>query len=321
MNLVIDLSNITRVPDVQEFMGFTPWSIVYMHVHFWVFTPLSVIGNLIVITTSLKYDSLKMDKISSMLLEHLAAADIILAVVGCLPRYVTFTAKNWVLGKAACILTLYFRNVGGSSEILILASISLYRAVMLKNPFLLRSISTTKLKIAVSSIWFFSQIPAIISYATSSVVYYEPKKLACTSSAYTETSSFSLVVVGLVILLGGPMICIIGSNISILAASIRYKYKRKAARMMNCSTVDDSNMKAITTVSIVCLVFLFSWTPFVVRVIAEGLKFALPSWFFVFQAHFLLLSVAFNPIIYTVTNRSFRDILRTKVFGVILNRT
>ena len=318
MNLVIDLSNNTKYPDAPEYIGFTPWSTAYTHLHFWLVQSMALTGNSIVIYTSVKLGSLNMDSISSVLLENVAVADIILAVIGGWPVYITFCAKRWVLGKAGCILALYLTNVGGTAEILILAVISLYRGMMLKDPFLFRGVSTVKIKIGLLLIWLISLTPAVISVSTSSTVYYEPKKLSCTSSAYTSPSTFIIVALGLGILIGVPMICILVSNTFMLVASIRYK--RRSTRMRSGTGEDDGNMKAVVTVNVVCWLFIFSWSPFVVRILCDATGVPLPVWFFIFQAHFLSLNIVLNPIIYILTNRSFRDVVKKRVFGVIFAR-
>ena len=316
--LVIDLANDTKYPDVHEYFGFTTWSTAYIHVHFWLVQPLALVGNSILIFTSAKYGSLNMDRLSSILLENLAVADIILSVIGGWPVYITFVARHWVLGKAGCIIALFLTNVGGTAEILILAVISVYRASMLKDPFLFRGISDTKIKVGLCLIWLISLTPALISIVTGSLVYYEPKKLSCTSSAYTSSSTFVVVLLGLGILIGIPMICILVSNSFMLVASIRYK--QRMARMRSGSEEDDGNMRAVITVNIVCWLFLFSWSPYVVRIVCDASSVPLPIWFFIFQAHFLSLNIVFNPIIYTLTNKSFRHAVNQRVFGVVCAR-
>ena len=314
MHIEVDLSNNTKYPDVQEYLGCTPWSTAYIHTHFWLVQSLSLIGNSVFLYLSVRNRSLSVDRITSTLLENLAIADLILAVIGGWTAYITFTAKSWVLGKVWCVLALNLLYIGGTAEILILATISLHRASLLKDPFLFAGISTKKIRIAICVIWITALIPALSSLIAGSVVYYEPANLACVSSIRTSTSTSVIVFALLFLLMGVPLFCILASNVYMLFVSIRYNRKSRAR---SSSAEDDNNMKAVLMVSLVCWLFLFSWSPYMVKVVCDAFGVDLPLWFFIFQAHFLSLNLVFNPIIYTFTNRSFREAIKKRMFRAL----
>ena len=317
MQIIIDLSNNTKYPNIDEFFGFAPWTLVYIHLQFWISFPASLIGNSIVIYTSLKFHSLNMDRISCALLENLAAADLVLVIVGGCSIYSTVLAKRWVLGKVGCIITFYLTLIGGGCEIFTLATISLYRAVLLKNPFFFRGMSQSKIRVGLVCLWLAGSIFPLICFFLESIIYYEPKEMSCTSSAYAMAGlDWYYLVVGLLFVL--PMLVILASNTVMLIVSIRYR--RRMARMSSSDAADTSNMTAVLTVTCVCWLFMISWLPWIIVILCESYYGVdLPIWFSIFQQHLLGFNVVFNPVIYTLTNKSFKAVLKKKVYGPILS--
>ena len=78
-----------------------------------------------------------------------------------------------------------------------------------------------------------------------------------------------------------------------------------------------ANINALITVGCVCWMFIISWIPYTVRILAQGQSVILPKWFYIFQAHVLRLNVVMNPIIYTCTNRSFKTCVKERILGKI----
>jgi hypothetical protein len=315
MQIVVDLYNNTRYSDVHDFFGFAPWTVVYIHLQFWFTVPTSLIGNTIVVYTSLRYKSLNMDRISCALLENLAVTDLILVIVGGLPIYCTFCAKRWILGKVGCVLTFYITLIGGTCEIFTLAAISFYRAVLLKSPFFFRGTPTYKVRIGIVFLWIISTPVSLISLVSESTIYYEPTEMSCTSSVYSMAEAPLYVLTGLLFVL--PMLIILISNIIMLTVSIRHK--RRMSRMSSSVSEDDGNMRAVLTVTCVCWLFMISWLPWMIRILCGSWSISLPDWYFIFQAHVLTLNVVFNPIIYTFTCKSFKDVVKKRVFGSVIS--
>ena len=71
---------------------------------------------------------------------------------------------------------------------------------------------------------------------------------------------------------------------------------------------------ALVTITIICWTFVISWLPFVIKVILTSAMDTVPPWIYVFQIEMLGLNVTLNPVIYTLTNRRFRDFLVRTVF-------
>ena len=133
--LTVDLTNATKYPDIDEFFGFTTVSLIYMYIASTVPDTIAIVGNVIVLYTSLRYKAFNLCKITMTLLENLAAADLIFIVVGLLPMDLVIFTKTWTFGKAVCAINGFFTVIFGAAEIYILVSISCYRLARLKSPF------------------------------------------------------------------------------------------------------------------------------------------------------------------------------------------
>ena len=58
-----------------------------------------ILGNSIVLYGSRKYQAINIDKISIMLIEHLATAEILILVLHNLPIFLSLIFKEWILGE------------------------------------------------------------------------------------------------------------------------------------------------------------------------------------------------------------------------------
>jgi hypothetical protein len=219
------------------------------------------------------------------------------------------------LGKVGCALTFYITLIGGTCEIFTLAAISFYRAALLIVPFFFRGTEIDKVRKGIVVLWIASTLPSLASFLSKHTVYYEPIELSCTSIDYSmaEAPLYGLIAVVFVL----PMLIILISNIIMLIVSIRHR--RRMSRMSSSVSQDDGNMRAVLTVTCVCWLFIFSWLPWLIKVLCGSSDVDLPDWYFIFQAHILTLNVVFNPIIYTYTCKSFREVLKNRVFGTILS--
>ena len=306
----VDLTNATKYPDIDEFFGFTTVSLIYMYIASTVPDTIAIVGNIIVLYTSLRYKSFNLCKVTVTLLENLAAADLLHVVVGLLPQDLLIFTKTWTFGKALCAINGYLTLIFGTAGIYILVIISIYRLALLRNPFWLSGQDKWKLKLLMTALWFMASIPTLYAILSNSTVYYDPYVFSCVSSGYSEDGFIVFILA--FIFLGIPILLIIICNIKILIIAVQYKKKMSRERGLSCS-----NINALITVTCVCWVFIVSWIPYAVRILAEAQSTDLPKWFFIFQPHVLRLNVVMNPIIYTCTNRSFKTCVKEQVLGKI----
>ena len=307
--LTVDLTNATKYPDIDEFFGFTTVSLNYMYIASTVLDTIAILGNIIVLYTSLRYKAFNLCKTTVTLLENLAAADLLHVVVGFLPQDLIIFTKTWTFGKAICGINGYFTFVFATAGIYLLVTISVHRLTLLRNPFWLLGQDKWKLQFFMAGLWSLTLIPTIFAILSNSNVYYEPVVFSCVSSAYPKNEYILFILI--LILLGVPFILIVFCNIKILIITVQYKKKMSRERGVNYRSIN-----ALKTVTCVCWVFIMSWIPYAVRILAKAQSVQLPKWFFIFQQHVFRLNVVLNPMIYTSTNRSFKACVQEHVLGI-----
>ena len=259
----VDLTNATKYPDIDEFFGFTTVSLIYMYIASTVPDIIAIVGNIIVLYTSLRYKSFSLCKITVTLLEHLAAADLLHTIVGFLPKDLVIFTKTWTFGKVLCAINGYCSLIFGTAGIHVLVIISIYRLALLRNPFLLSGQDKWKLQLFMAALWFMASIPTLSAVFYNSSVYYDPYQLACLHSGYSEGGIIIFILV--FIFLGIPILLIIICNIKILIIAVQYKKKMSRERGLRFS-----NMNALVTVTCVCWAFIISWIPYAIRILAEA---------------------------------------------------
>ena len=307
----VDLTNATKYPDIDQFYGFTTVSLIYMYIASTVPDFIAIVGNIIVLYTSFRYKSFNLCKITVTLLEHLAAADLLHVVVGLFPKdLVILFTKTWTFGKVLCAINGCCTLIFGTAGIYILVIISLHRLKLLSDPFWLSVQQRWKLQLFMAGLWSIASIPSLSIIFSNSTIYYDPYHCSCNNSGKSENDYFTFILA--FVFLGIPVLLIIICNIKILIIAVQYK--RKMFRERGASS---SNINALVTVTCICWVFIISWIPYAVRVMAETQSAQLPKWFFIFQAHVLRLNVVMNPIIYTCTIRSFKACVKERVLGKI----
>ena len=88
--------------------GYLPWTeveVIFLGMYCTTATVLGIIGNSIVIYSSVRYSAVKLDRISLIFTQHLALADILYILLVVFPRCTTFFAGQYVFGTGYCFLT------------------------------------------------------------------------------------------------------------------------------------------------------------------------------------------------------------------------
>ena len=273
--------------------------IIPLWIYCFIIILLSLVGNSTVLYSSLRYNTIKLDQISVLLVRNLAAADLIYTVLIVLPILVTYSAGGWVLGEGWCWAMSQLTFIPGTVNTLTVLAITLYRLKILVSPF--SHISLTSGKLLVGLIWLTSLLGTILSLSYGSASNFSPTAARCNSSFYRDPAGglvFLVVATGLLIIL--PVFTITLGNIAI--GIIALKRSTSANRS-----------KGIATVTALSGLFILSWTPLVIFTFFRIRKIAVPSFLDLLAFHCIFLNTAGNPVLYTMTNRRFGEYVRSCV--------
>ena len=120
----VDITNITDIPDILPLTSLTPTTHVMLGVYNVFVVLVGVLGNLVVLYSSLRYQAIKLDPVSLMFVHTLAVSDIILTLTMFLPMLVTLLWRRWVLGPGLCYLVAFLSSPPLVNEVLTILSIS-----------------------------------------------------------------------------------------------------------------------------------------------------------------------------------------------------
>jgi hypothetical protein len=103
---------------------------------------LSFIGNLTLLTSSLVTNTLKLDKVSVVLIQNLAITGLGFTVFIILPTVGSTVAQSWIYGEELCHVTAYILYLLGFLTTYLIASLNISKLTVLLFP-LRATVSTT----------------------------------------------------------------------------------------------------------------------------------------------------------------------------------
>ena len=304
LNSIVHSQDMVRVFLTNSTVNFSEEFNSFLSVYQFLMIFTAITGNSIVVYASRKYNALHIDSSSVLLIQNLAVADILLAVLAYVPKLVTLLHGHWALGHVVCYVTAFSQFVPGAVEILTLTCITLYRWYVVRFPYgNLPNMFQTKLLIG--SIWLLALInPIFFVSANKSMAIFDVRTLGCV----TNVGKHHLKLVIAFSFFFGilPVITTILFNLLTLARAFWITSSQTPPKKVH-------NKQALVTVSAICWVFVLSWMPYLVRIMTMLLSSkGLPPWFYTLQYNLNILSLTLNPIIYTLTNRKFRKFLNRR---------
>ena len=135
MNMSEPYDGFTNSTDIDSFIGISYVTEILLILWTLIVVILGTGGNVLVLVGSIKYQALRMDRTSILLLECVAATDLVLALTDFIPNLISLVANRWVFGKGFCVAQSYLQYILYSSEILFVTAIGGFRSFTLAQPF------------------------------------------------------------------------------------------------------------------------------------------------------------------------------------------
>nr|BAM15634.1 dopamine receptor 1 [Gryllus bimaculatus] len=299
---------------------------------------LSIAGNVLVCVAI--YTERGLRRIGNLFLASLAVADLFVAAL-----VMTFAVANdllghWLFGEALCDTWIAFDVMCSTASILNLCAISLDRYIHIKDP--LRYGRWVTRRVALGSIAVVWLLAALVSFVPISLGLHRPSDgqpppaargprgeelptcaldLAPVYAVVSSCVSFycpTLVMLGIYCRLYlyaqkhvkniRAVTRPLSANFDGAGASPSHKVPLSQAQS---SPYHVSDHKAAITVGVIMGVFLVCWVPFFcVNIIAAFCKTCIPGIAFKVLTWLGYSNSAFNPIIYSIFNKEFRDAFR-----------
>ena len=110
----VNTTSIESIEDVNDYLQYSDPGYYILTVYHGFSLVFGLIGNSLVLYGSIRFNAIKEDNISVLLIEALAISDLLVLLSGGgVARLITLIAKRWVLGAVGCFLSgMYI--IGGS---------------------------------------------------------------------------------------------------------------------------------------------------------------------------------------------------------------
>ena len=266
---------------------------------------LGLLGNSVVIRSTLVVEVWKFDASLITLLRYLALTDTGLTLFHIIPQFFSLLADSWILGEVGIIIA-FVRYPLFMMEMSLILGISLVKLNLLVYPFKGDSPTTLlAIKIVFPLLFFFFLVidysKIIRCYINDSIHCYSvyiPSQLRCSFKTDDRFGGLLKIGYGLFV-----MVLLIITNAGILL-KVWKAYSGSGKR----------GGKSLAVISTVCWVFIVSYLPFLL--ISKHLNIHANSEIVYFASEqFVNLSIISNPIIYTVLYKSFAEHVK-KSFGI-----
>ena len=160
-----------RVPDYGRYCVIT-WCVVA--------GVSSLLGNLILLISSLVANTLKLDKVSVILIQNLAATGLGFTVFIILPTIGSAATQTWIYGRELCVVTTYALYILGFMTTYLIASLNVSKLTVLLFPLRARLRSRRNGLILSVTLWAITIILVVVrGVEETRDITYNPLVFAC----------------------------------------------------------------------------------------------------------------------------------------------
>ena len=292
-------------PDHEEDLQLTLAQRVPLTIYCCIVTFFGLFGNGTVLYSSVRYNAIRLDRVSVILVQNLAVADILYTLSTIVPVTITYICGRWVLGRVYCFIGAQLAFIPGSANALTILLITSFRLWLVTHP--LSVISKFWVRIIVIITWIIASAGSVISMIYNSSSTFNRKNGKCTSDVYENPQAGPLFQIAVAVILLVPLFLITVQNIIICAIALKTSRRSQ----------ENTNYKALVMVGTLSGIFVVSWVPFVINSILRSKNPSIPSYLELVVLHCFLINAFVNPILYTLTNRRFGEYVKDLLKSLI----
>lgn len=254
-------------------------------------------GNAMLLYISIRKNTLRLDPVSKLLTENLAATDIVLIFNTFLPCFITSCFGEWVLGERWCYIQAFLRRVAFINTILTVCSTSIFRLYKIRKTGAV-IIQTRSVKVYLACMFLVSFLVALErALDPNNYVRLVPVNLSCDWATF-DSPSLNWVIVS-TIFIPVPVLISLICNIFIVAIILKPS---------NAGT----NLRTGIVILYFCWAFilsdlaLFAW-----KRMSDSGKFAnFPIWKELIPYAAFAINTTINPVIFVLNNKKFRIFIK-----------
>ena len=113
----------------------------------------SFIGDTIILIASIKYKAFKLHKVITVIIQHIAVCDLMVSVAEVLPKVISISAGEWVLGRFLSYLLFYLKLFFMVSSLLLICTMTTSKVLLLEYPLRLGATSSNRAHVICVASW------------------------------------------------------------------------------------------------------------------------------------------------------------------------
>ena len=270
---------------------------------------ISLIGDSIILLASIKYNAFKLHKIIVVLIQHIAANDLLYSLASITPAMLSAFYNTGSPYRFLDFVRFFFNYYTAAISSVLVCVMTLGKVLLVKYPFRVGFMSARKAHKICAVIWILCiYVPALNLAIDKEDVSFDFRTYYCTYSYTSKIWKILLPIQAFIVLLLPNTIVITSTIILLRTAKKAAKDHRRSLRW-----------QGITTVCLNALIYTMSFLPYNLYFIAQPFVDKNPQnpgpfyleYFKVANA-FIILHVLSNFFVYSLTVESFRRFLLTE---------
>ena len=273
----------------------------------------SLIGDTLILAASFHEDAFKVNKLIVTVIQHIAVSDLANSISLVLPVAISSLANSWVLGQTVCNVQSYVAYYVTAVGMSLIAVLTTFKYLILRYPLRATIWSKNRAHQVCSFAWAFCVILPILMIAAAEDN--APFNFIVYNCTYDFSNDFWTVVLPTL-----ASIFILAPNLVVISTTVPTLKYLRAARKSARRSHGRVPWKGAITVTLTAFIYIISTFPLAIHMILR--KFIdvqdHPSdWFHVkllrICTALVMINIMANFYIYTLTIRSFRRFLLSKV--------
>ncbi|XP_025908924.1 green-sensitive opsin isoform X2 [Nothoprocta perdicaria] len=315
INFYVPMSNktgVVRSPfEYPQYYLAEPWQyrVVCCYMFFLISTGLPI--NLLTLLVTFKHKKLRQPL--NYILVNLAVADLFMACCGFTVTFYTAWNGYFIFGPIGCAIEGFFATLGGELALWSLVVLAIERYIVVCKPMGNFRFSSTHAMMGIAFTWVMSFSCAAPPLFGWSRYIPEGMQCSCGPDYYTHNPDYhneSYVVYMFIIHFTIPVVIIFFSYGRLIC-----KVREAAAQQQESATTQKAEKEVTRMVILMVLGFMLAWTPYAVVAFwiftNKGADFT--ATFMSVPAFFSKSSSLYNPIIYVLMNKQFRNCMITTI--------
>ena len=266
---------------------------------------IGVLGNSLILYSSVKHGVFRMDWASTMFINSLAVIDILIVVLWYGPILTSLAADRWVLGEGVCFFGTNLRFICATIELGVITLTSVYRLWKIKRAMPGDVTQPRNVVLVLMVVVVLSVLPGVYLTALQTGLVFYPITMNCCWTYQYGVEVNSTFVKGLmksmvIMIKFFPVllvIIVIVANIVLFVLIFRSS-KRAGGQLPRRETV--------ISLSCVCWMFVLGYIPYTTVQHLNANRVPLPAWINIMAQYLISVNAVCNPLIFLNTNTGFR---------------